>query len=338
MNQKILVTGATGHIGNVLVRKLVEEGSDVRALVLPGDSLRPLEGLEVETIPGNVLDPQGMRPAFNGVDTVYHLAGLVSILPGKQPHVRRVNVEGTRNILRLASEAGVRRLVYTSSIHAFKRIPAGAAMDETLPFDPDNPYGAYDRSKAEATLEVIQAAQKGLDAVIACPTGVIGPYDYAESEMGRLISNVLRKKFHWYVDGAYDFVDVRDVATGLLQVAQKGRTGEAYILGGEQITVRRLLDAVQSVLHGELSNAPKKRFLRVPFAMAQAAAQFAVPFYTWLKTRPLFTPYSLDVLRSNSTISHAKAAWELEYYTRPIFETLRDTVRWLLSHQSHTPA
>jgi dihydroflavonol-4-reductase len=182
-----LVTGATGHIGNVLVRELGAQGRAVRALVLPKENTRSLAGLPIEIVEGNVLDMDSLRCAMQDVTCVYHLAGMITIMPGKNEQVRRVNVEGTRNIIQLMRELQIRRLVYTSSIHALKRVPQGILMDENLPFDPDNPVGAYDRSKAEASLLIQQAVRDGLDAVLVCPTGVIGPHDYLGSEMGVLI-------------------------------------------------------------------------------------------------------------------------------------------------------
>ena len=220
-----LVTGATGHIGNVLVRELLKRGQTVRAMIMPGEDTAPLHGLSVELVEGDVLDFCSLMAAFEGVEVVYHLAGLISIMPGKDALVQTVNVLGTRNVIQAARLAGVRRLVYTSSIHAFQRVPHGILIDESIPFDPQHAISAYDHSKAQASLEVLKAVETGLDAVIACPTGVIGPYDFRRSEMGRLIADCLGNKPLFYVDGAYDFVDVRDVAAGLILAGQHGRTG-----------------------------------------------------------------------------------------------------------------
>ena len=171
----ILVTGATGHIGNVLVRKLLQRGKKVRALILRGEDTHPLQGLDVERVDGDILDPASLVSAFSGIESVYHLAGIISIMPGKNPLVWDVNVEGTRNVVEASRKAGVKRFIYTSSIHAITRAPHGVKMDESLGFDPDNPYGEYDRSKATASLLVQEAVKHGLDAVIVCPTGVIQP-------------------------------------------------------------------------------------------------------------------------------------------------------------------
>jgi dihydroflavonol-4-reductase len=318
-----LVTGATGHIGNVLVRKLLGRGEKVRALILPGECCAPLDGLEVETFAGDVLDVDSLFEAMRGIKGVFHLAGVISIMPGTDELVRRVNIEGTKNILYVARELKVSRLVYTSSIHAIQRVEEGI-IDETLPYDPGNPYGEYDRAKAEATLEVEKAARAGLEAVIACPTGVIGPYDFRGSLMGSVIYAAAETKPTLYVDGAYDFVDVRDVADGLIAAAEKGRCGESYILSGQKISVRYLLETVREITGKYFFK------MKVPFDLAAFAALFTPMYYSLAKVTPRFTPYSLEVLRSNSNISHSKATRELGYQPRPLYESIRDAVKWFL--------
>ena len=323
----ILVTGATGHIGNVLVKGLLSNGHQVRALVLPGEDLAPLEGLKIEVVVGDILDKDTLANAFEGIDTAYHLAGIVTIMPGKNELVQRVNVDGTRNVLEAAQKAGVKRLVYTSSIHAIQRVPHGITIDERVPFDPDNPVGEYDRSKAQATLEVLDFVEDGLDAVIVCPTGVIGPNDYRGSEMGRLIEECAQSRPQLYIDGSYDFVDVRDVANGLQQAAAKGKAGECYILSGELISVKQILDLVQDVT-GE-------RFPRfkIPMWLARFIANFTPSYYRLTKTTPRFTPYSLETITSNADISHEKARRELGYQPRRLQESISDTVKWLLDQK-----
>ncbi|GAB4458568.1 MAG: SDR family oxidoreductase [Anaerolineales bacterium] len=321
-----LVTGATGHIGNVLVRKLLERGERVRALIPPGESHEAIQGLNIEAVEGDVLNLNSLFASFQGVYGVFHLAGMISILPGSNELVHRVNVEGTHNVIHVAKELGIKKLVYTSSIHAIKRVEEGL-IDETLPYDPDNPYGAYDRSKAQATLEVQQAARSGLEAVIACPTGVIGPYDFRGSMMGHVIRTAAEKRPTLYVDGAYDFVDVRDVADGLISAAERGKRGESYILSGQRMSVRYMLETVREITGQGLL------LLKIPFELAKWAAQFTPFYYRWAKTSPRFTPYALEVLRSNSNISHAKATRELGYQPRSLYESIRDTVTWFLENR-----
>jgi len=328
----ILVTGATGHIGNVLVRQLVERGECVRALVLPGEDITPLEGVELEIVEGDVLDPDSLQRAMRGVSSVYHLAGIISIMPGRNEAVHRVNVEGTRNVLRTAARTGVRRLVYTSSIHALHRAPHGVTIDEQIPFDPQHAISSYDRSKAEASLLVQDAACLGLDAVIACPTGVIGPHDYRGSEMGEMIHLAMKHGLHFLIDGAYDFVDVRDVAQGLILAELHGRSGESYILSGERITITGIFEQVHKVTGFRNLRLP------VPISLVRLAAVFAPLYYRLAGSRPTLTPYAVETVTSNSVISNAKARRELGYSPRLLSESIRDTVAWLAEFRRRVPA
>ena len=322
-----LVTGPTGHIGNVLVRELVKQGKKVRALVLPQDDLTPLMGLDVELILGDVLHPHTLARAFAGVEDVYHLAGMISIMPGRNELVRRVNVEGTKNVLTAAREAGIRRLVYTSSIHALQRTPEGIIIDESIPFNPDRVLGNYDQSKAEASLAVLEAARQGLDAVIVCPTGVIGPYDFKRSEMGQIILDCIAKKPQFYIEGAYDFVDVRDVAQGMILAQEHGRTGETYILSGERLTVKRLIETLWDLTGKRFSQ------MKVPTALAHFAANFTPTYYRLMRKKPRITPYSIETLASNSYVTHKKASQELGYQPRSLRESLADAVQWFLDNK-----
>jgi nucleoside-diphosphate-sugar epimerase len=319
-----LVTGATGHIGNVLVRLFNERGERVRAMIMAGEDPAPLNGLDVEIVEADVLDYSSLLKAFEGIDIVYHLAGIISILPGKDNLVHAVNVSGTRNVIQAARMSSVRRLVYTSSIHALQRVPEGILIDETVPYDVEHAISSYDSSKASASLSVLNAVQDGMDAVIVCPTGVIGPYDFRLSEMGQLILDCVEQKPMFYVDGAYDFVDVRDVAQGLILAGEKGRCGESYILSGERIEVLDIIKIVQEVLGTRLFS------LKIPFSLARFSANFTPFYYRLTHTKPRFTSYSLATITANSNISHSKAHLELGFSPRPLRESLADSVKWFL--------
>ncbi len=323
-----LVTGATGHIGNVLVRLLLERGENVRAMLMPGENPAPLNGLNVEIFEANVLDYQSLLKAFDHIDVVYHLAGIISILPGKDHMLQAVNVIGTRNVIQAARTSGIRRLVYTSSIHALKRVPDGILIDESIPFDIEHSISSYDSSKASASLEILNAVHHGMDAVIVCPTGVIGPYDFRRSEMGQLILDCVEQKPMLYVDGAYDFVDVRDVAQGLILAGEKGRCGESYILSGERIAVLDIIKIVQEILGKRLFS------LKIPLSLARFTANITPLYYRLAHAKPRFTSYSLATITSNSFISHTKAHLELGYLPRPLRDSLTDTVRWFLKYKT----
>jgi len=316
---KVLVTGAAGHLGNVLVRELLEQGYDICALV--HEDVSALVGLDIELKLGDVRDVDSLRRVMKGMAYVFHMAGIVSIMPDEDELVWNVNVEGTRNVLKAAREANIKRLVYTSSIHAFSRKWEGI-INEEVPFDPENPVGAYDRTKAIATLAVEQAAQDGLDAVIVCPTGVIGPYDYRGSSLGKVVNDFSRRRVHMLVEGAYDFVDVRDVARGHRLALERGKTGQIYILSGHQIQLFQLKEMVQKI------SGFRTPTINIPSKLAKFGAALATIYYRLAKKKPTFTEYALETVQSNSNISCQKAKKELGYSPRNILNTLADTLKW----------
>jgi dihydroflavonol-4-reductase len=319
----VIITGATGHIGNVLVRELLAEGAVVRVLVLPHDDKRPLAGLNVEIVYGDVTDLVSLKSAFAGAEFVFHLAGIVTIMPGMASALERVNVGGMRTVIAACRASGVHRLVYTSSIHAIAEPPRGTVIDESQPFDPDRVLGDYASSKARATLLLLDEVSKGgLDAVICCPTGVIGPWDYGISNIGQLILDFASGHLKSYVSGAYDFVDVRDVARGLILAAEKGQSGRHYIFSGTQVDVPELME---ELARGIGYPAPT---YRIPTVIARTAGILASMYYRLLRRKPVFTAYSIDVLRSNSLVSSARAREELGFTSRPWQGSIRDHVEW----------
>jgi len=329
----VLVTGAAGHLGAALVRELVESGEKVRVCVLPEEDISSLNGLPLTVTRGNVLDRESIRGAMDGVDMVYHLAGIISIMPGRNEMMRQVNVVGTSNVARLARELGVRRMVYVSSIHALSRPARGTPIDETVPFDPHNSAGEYDQTKAEASLAVLSEVAKGLDAVIICPTGIIGPYHYrGGSPMSNQVRKWMRPGWHVVINGHFDFVDVRDVARGMVLAARNGRRGESYIIRGQHVSVTELLGLVREV------TGCRSPVIRVPFGLALLAARLVTLHSRLWHTTVQFTRYALETLASNSDISGEKARVQLGYEPRPMRETVRDTVRWLADNPPARPA
>ncbi len=327
----ILVTGAAGHVGNVLIRTLLAEGrGPVRAMVHRGGNTPALAELEVETVTADLLDPFSLEAAFEGAELVFHTAGVVSIASTGLGRLRRANVEGTRNVLAACGRHGVRRLVYTSSVHAFVEPPMGECTSETSPIDPARSRGPYARTKAEATLLVLEATRTGLDAVVAYPSGIVGPHDYRPSHTGQLVLDCLRGRMWAYVNGAYDFVDVRDVAKGLIAAADRGRPGEGYLMAGHSITVEDLLNrlALQSGVPG-----PR---ICLPLGLARAAGLFSPLYYRLRRQTPVFTSYSVDVVNSNYCMDQSKAERELGFVSRPLTETLDDTVGWFSDRRGAT--
>jgi dihydroflavonol-4-reductase len=319
----LVVTGATGFLGNVLVRTLLAGGAGpVRSLARPTSDLASLAGLQTEIVHADIGETASLASAFTGADTVFHVAGTVSITRGGLTQLRETNVEGTRNVIAACRQARVRRLMYCSSIHAFVVPPRGSCITEDSPVDPDRCTGSYDRSKAEATLLVREAAARGMDVVTVHPTGVVGPYDFRPSPMGELLLQCARGRLPAYVDGAYNFVDVRDVAAGIAAAATKGTSGAGYILAGDNVTVRALMQTVEAV-----TGTPAPR-LRMPIGLLKSIS-FLIPVYYWAtRQTPLFTTYSLDVISSGCDMTSAKAERELGYTARPFRETVEDAVSW----------
>ena len=323
--QDVTVTGGTGHLGNVLVKELVRRGHRVKVLALPADDLRPLSGAPGEVVRGDVTQPSTLPAAFRGAACVFHLAGLVSISSRDAALVERVNVEGTRHVLAACREAGVRRFVYTSSVHALVEPPAGGVLEEAAGFDPSRAVGAYGRSKAAASLAVLEAARAGLEAVLVLPTAVVGPFDYRPSEMGDLIRLFARRRLPAVVDGGYDFVDVRDVALGHVLAAERGRRGESYLLTGGHLRVRE----VMQVLGDEAERRPPR--IALPLPVAAALAQLAPAWERLTGRRALLTPYSVHTLSIRFRISDEKARRELGFRSIPPERSLRDAWRWMTS-------
>ena len=321
-----VVTGATGHAGNVIVRELLARGRRVRVFIRPISDTTPLKEFKVEVATGDILNLDSLIVAFKNADIVYHLAGDVSIMPGNEKYMHEINVVGTQNVIRACMECKVKRLVYMSSIHAIKEPPDGTVIDESLSFDPDSLISEYQRSKARASLEVLKAVGNGLDSVIVCPTGFMGPYDYKISIVGKTIIGFVNKKLKFLIDGAYDFVDVRDVAIGSILACDKGKTGESYILSGERVTIDNLMSMLESVTGIKVS------YYKIPIWIAKFVGTFSPFYYRLTKTEPYFTRYSIYTLISNSYISHQKASNDLGYSPRPVKSSVADSIKWFKEH------
>lgn len=336
----IIVTGATGFLGNALTRRLADAvgGREsalkppLKALVRERSDKSSLAGLEIEYCSGDTSDLDSLVEAFRGADAVFHVAGMVSISARGNDKLHAINVEGTKNVLEACRLAEVGRLVYVSSIHAFVEPPMGTCAHEGLPIDPARVRGVYAQTKARATQMVLDAVRSGLDAVVVYPTGVLGPYDFRPSPTGQGILDCARRRLGAYVDGAYNFVDVRDVAEGALSACLKGRPGEGYLLSGNVVTVPELLKTV-----AEISGVPAPR-LRLNFGFARAVSHLMPLYYRIVNKQPVFTTYSLDTLKSNCCISHDKAARELGYAPRPFRETIKDTIAWFREQGMLPPA
>lgn len=315
-----VVTGASGHIGNNLVRAMLSEGRRVRAVV--HRDLRALDGLDIERVRGDVLDPSSLGRAFDGADVVYHLAAMITIRPDRGGRACLVNVEGTRNVVAACKDGGIRRLVHFSSIHACDADPLDDEIDESRPLASGNHLPAYDKSKADAERVVIEECSRGLDAVIVSPTAVIGPHDYRPSAMGQVFLDLYRRRLPALVRGGFNWVDVRDVCAGAMAAERLGCAGERYLLAGHW---RSLFDLAKLV--EETTRVPAPRLV-IPVWLARLAIPFAAMAGALTGTEPRFTRASLRAVTHHQRVSHRKASQLLGYSPRPLRQTIADTYAW----------
>lgn len=317
---KCVVTGATGHIGNVLVRYLIEKGYEVKSLILNEKEKDILKDLDTEMVIGDVTKLETLVTAFEGADIVFHLAGIIEIGSGNKKKVHEVNVEGSKNVVAACKMAHVKKLVYTSSVHAIPE--KEGIITETKTFSKDLVKGTYAKSKAEATDYILKSNSDDLEVIIVHPSGVIGPYEYIKSNMGQLIIDCATGRMKAYIKGGYNFVDVRDVANGIIQACEKGKPGECYILAGHSISIEELMSIIEK-LTGK--KAPKFKIARW---FAYITGVFSEVFYKIVKEKPLFTSYAVYTTGTNCNFSIEKAKKELGYTIRDIKETISDTIEW----------
>jgi dihydroflavonol-4-reductase len=314
-----LVTGGGGRLGNVLVRRLLENGQKVRVLE-PGTLPESLAGLDIEFMSGSVLDTGEVARATDGVDVVYHLAAKIDLSPKKDPMMYIINVEGTRNVVDACLSSGL-RLVHTSSHHALEREPLDQPLTEDKPLAL-NEKCEYHRSKAIGETIVLDACGRGLDAVIVNPGSMIGPHDYEPSMIGAVLIDLYFGRVPVLLEMLSDYVDVRDVADGMIAAAEKGRTGERYLLTGEVIPVMEMVS-----LYGELTGV-KVPTRALPLWVGWVLLPFALAGSAVTKKEPFITADMLRASVSNDVVSHDKAHRELGYTVRPLRESLTDAVAW----------
>lgn len=324
-NVRYIVTGAAGHLGSTVMRRLRELGCDARGLLLPGESEK-VQDPRFCYFHGDICDKDSLRALFEDSDgreqIVIHTAALISIEEKKPPKLYAVNVEGVKNVLSLCREYGVKRLVQVSSVHAIPELPDGQVMREPTSFSSELVRGGYAKTKAEAAQAVLDAAKAGLSAVVVFPSGILGPYDDGKNHLVQTVSDCMRGRLPACVAGGYDFVDVRDAAEGCLLAAVRGRTGEGYILSGHYLPISELLGTVASL-------CGKRPVPVVPLGLAKIAVPFLEGYCRLRHQRPLITRYSLNALTGNSNFSNEKAKAELGFSPRDLPQTIADTVAWL---------
>ncbi len=318
-----VVTGGKGHVGFALVKELADGGESIR-LLLRSDS-KVFDNIECEKIMGDVCDSESLEKAFEGAETVYHVAGVVDISGEKDKQVWEVNVEGTKKVVAACKKCGVKNLVYVSSVDA---VPVGNGNEEIVEisnFDPDLLEGTYAKSKAVATQFVLDSADDSLKICVVHPSTCIGPYDNnGTSSMCSVIKLFAKGLFPMTFDfGSCNFVDVRDCAKGMVAAAEKGRNGECYFLCGKVISLDDFI--------GVLAEACGKKHPKI--VIKQKFVNDIIPFcekvFEIAKLPPMINEYSIRKISENFNFSNAKAMAELGFEPRPLVESLRDTVKWL---------
>ena len=324
MEKIYLVTGANGHLGSTIINLLLKEKKNIRAFVLENDVLHLDK--KVEIIRGNITDKKSIYPLFKDLENkeviVIHCAGIVTIASKFDQKVYDVNVVGTKNIADVALEYKVKKFIHVSSVHAILE-EKNKTIKEVDKFYPNKVEGLYAKTKAEASNYILDMSKKGLNAIVVHPSGIIGPGNYGKGHLSQLIIDYLNNRLTAIVKGGYDFVDVRDVADGILKAMEKGRVGECYILSNRYFEIKEIIN----LLHEVTNHKPIKTIL--PNWFAKLTAPIAELYYKILKQPPLYTSYSIYTLSTNSHFSHEKATKELDYNPRDMKETLKDTVDWL---------
>jgi dihydroflavonol-4-reductase len=323
---KTFVTGATGFVGSHVARVLAEQGADLRLLTRKASRTENIDAIPHERVVGDLGDPESLKKAIAGCEAVYHVAAdyrLWTRVPGE---MYRANVEGTRAILKAAQECGVKRVVYCSTV-ATMGFHDRAVVDENAPVELSGMIGHYKRSKFMAEQVVMEAAKAGQDVVMVNPTAPIGEQDIKPTPTGRIVVDFLKEKFPAYVETGLNLVDVHDVARAHVLAFEKGKPGERYIIGGENLTLKQVLDKLAAI-----TDLPSPR-VKLPYFVAYLSGAFDT-FFTGLLLRrePRVT---LDAVRMGSKMmwaSSAKAERDLGYKPSPIDAALQRAVDWFRQH------
>jgi len=318
-----LLTGATGFVGSAVARCLLDAGHSLRVLVRPCADRRNLQGLEVETCAGDLRDPDSLRTAVRGCRHLFHVAADYRLWTADPQDLYRSNVQGTRDLLRLAAEAGVERIVYTSSVATLGRRADGLPADEATPSRLADMVGHYKRSKYLAEEEVRQLArEEGVPVVIVNPSAPVGPRDVKPTPTGKVILDAMHGRIPMVVDTGLNVVHVDDVAAGHLGALEHGKVGERYVLGGENMTLQALLAEVCRLCE---RRAPT---LCVPHHLVLPAAWACEAWARLTHGEPRISVDAVRMSRHKMYFSSDKARHALGYRARPATTGITDAVTW----------
>jgi dihydroflavonol-4-reductase len=313
-----LVTGATGFVGWHVAKLLVEHGHRVRALVRPSSKLRELD---VETSTGDLRDPDSLRTAVQGCGIVFHIAADYRLWAPAPDELYRSNVDGTRNMLEAARSAGVERVVYTSTVGCIG-FPKDGVGDETSPVALEDMTGAYKRSKYLAEQAALEYARSGLPVVIVNPTAPVGDHDFKPTPTGKIILDFLRGAMPAFVETGLNLVDVKDTAVGHWLACERGRPGERYILGGQNLTLQEILKRL-----ARISGRPAPT-RRIPWSLAYAAGAASTGWARLTGREPRVPLDAVRMARKKMFVTHEKAARELGYAPGGVDAALKKAVEW----------
>jgi dihydroflavonol-4-reductase len=317
------VTGATGFVGSHVARTLAENGAELRLLVRATSNLKNIQDLKADLFTGDLRDPASLEKGIAGCEVIFHVAADYRLWVRDPDEMYRANVDGTRAILEAARKNNARRVVYTSSVATIGFTQNGTSADESSPVDLNNMIGPYKRSKFMAEQVAIEAARSGLDVVIVNPTTPVGERDIKPTPTGRIVVDFLKKKFPAYVDTGLNLVDVKECARGHIAALEKGRSGERYILGGENLTLKQILDKLAAI-----TGLPSPT-IRVPYIVALATGVVdEVVTGRILGREPRATIDAVRMGRKKMFVSSAKAERELGWKVVPVDNALRRAVDW----------
>ncbi|WP_348261122.1 NAD-dependent epimerase/dehydratase family protein [Telmatobacter sp. DSM 110680] len=320
---KVFLTGATGFVGHHVAKALVAQGADLRLLVRKSSNLSNLDGIPGDTVVGDLSKPDSYAPALAGCDAVLHVAADYRLWVRDPDEMYRANVDGTRDLLKLAREARVGRVVYTSSVATMAFRKDGIVVNEDTPVTIDDMVGHYKRSKFLAEQQAIAAAQDGQQVIILNPTTPIGPNDAKPTPTGRIFVDFLNRKFPAYVDTGLNLVDVNEIARTHVAALSVGKPGRRYILGGENLTLKQILDKM-SAITGIPSPTTK-----IPFAIAAAYAFFEETITGKIRGKePRATLEEVRMGRKKMFASSARAQQELGFRIIPVYPAMRAAIEW----------
>jgi dihydroflavonol-4-reductase len=324
---RIFLTGATGFVGSHVAHALASEGAELRLLVRKTSKLANLGGIAGDTCVGDLAEPESLRSALVGCDAVVHVAADYRLWIPDPAAMYRANVDGTRELLKLARETGVKRVVCTSSVATMHFRKDGIVINEDTPVSLADMVGHYKRSKFMAEQEAVKAAANGQEVIILNPTTPIGPNDSKPTPTGRIFVDFLNGKFPAYVDTGLNLVDVAEVARAHVAALTKGQSGHRYILGGENLTLKQILDKMSAI-----TGLPSPT-VKIPFAVAATYAFFE----EWITGRirgkvPRATLAEVRMGRKKMFASSAHAQQELDFRIMPVYPAMRASIEWFRAH------